>query len=83
MIANDRGLHTRPSTEVVKCAARFNCIIKLIHQKQEVNARSLLGVLMLAAPKGAKISVTAEGVDASEAIEALQDLAKNKFNIKY
>lgn len=83
VIGNDRGLHTRPSTEIVRCASRFSCVIKLTHQKLEVNARSLLGVLMLAAPKGAKIGIIAEGEDAEEAILALQELAKKNFNIKY
>jgi len=83
IIANDRGLHTRPSTELVKCATSFKSHIQLVYQKQTVNAKSLLGVLMLAATRGAKISVEAEGEDAKEAIQALLALAKHNFYIKY
>jgi len=83
VVANEKGLHTRPSTELVKCAAHFKSEITLKYQDLSVNAKSLLGILMLAAAKGAKIQIEAEGSDAKEAIEAIISLAKNKFNIKY
>lgn len=83
VIANDRGLHTRPATELVKCASAFKSQVYLIHQKQSVNAKSLLGILMLAAAKGGKISIEAEGEDAEEAVLAIIALAKNKFYLKY
>jgi len=83
IIKNDRGLHTRPSTEIVKRAAMFSSEIKLIYQKVETNAKSLLGILMLAAPKGAKIKIMAYGEDAEEAVESLVSLAGSNFNIKY
>jgi phosphocarrier protein len=83
VILNDRGLHTRPSTELVKCANHFKSHISLIYQKHVINAKSLLGILMLAAPKGAKIQVEAEGEDAEEAVQALIDLAKSYFHIHY
>ena len=83
IISNDRGLHTRPSTELVKCASSFTSQIFLSYQKLSVNAKSLLGVLMLAAKKGAKIQVEAEGEDAEAAISALTELACNNFYIKY
>ena len=82
-VANDRGLHTRPSTEIVKCATAFKSDVKLAYQKLEVSAKSLLGILMLAAAKGAKINVIAEGDDAEEAVASLLALAKQNFNIKY
>jgi phosphocarrier protein HPr len=83
VVGNDRGLHTRPSTEIVKCASAFKSEVKLIHKKTEVNAKSLLGILMLAAAKGSKIGIVAEGVDAEAAVKSLVDLAQNKFNIHY
>lgn len=83
VVRNDRGLHTRPSTEIVKCAASFSSEIKLHYERNEVNAKSLLGILMLAAEKGAKIRVMARGGDAQEALEALVSLAEKKFNIPY
>ena len=83
IIKNDKGLHTRPSTELVKLASTYKCHIKLIHNKTEVNAKSLLGILMLAATKGSKIVVEAEGDDAENAVDGLVHLAHNKFNITY
>jgi phosphocarrier protein len=83
IIRNDRGLHTRPATEIVKCAVKFKSEIKLYHQRREVNAKSLLGILMLAAHKGARITVKATGKDATSAVETLMDLARQNFNIHY
>lgn len=83
VVLNDKGLHTRPSTELVKCAARFNAQIHLTYRSHVVNAKSLLGILMLAAEKGAKIQIEAIGEDAEEAILALQKLAMRRFNISY
>ena len=83
VVRNMRGLHTRPSTEIVKCASGFKAEVKLCYHKQEVNAKSLLGILMLAASKGAKISVEAVGEDAKNAVESLILLARNNFNIQY
>lgn len=83
IVRNDRGLHTRPATELVKCSVNFKSEIKLRNQKQEVNAKSLLGILMLAAAKGTKIQIEAEGPDAPEAVEALINLANLNFNVCY
>lgn len=82
-ILNDKGLHTRPSTELVKCASSFNSKIDLYCRNFVVNAKSLLGILMLAANKGTKIRIEADGDDAVEAVETILKLANNKFNIKY
>ena len=83
IVKNEKGLHTRPSTELVKCAASFNCRVNLFYREYIVNAKSLLGILMLAANKGSRITVEAEGTDAEDAMDALIELAKNKFHIKY
>lgn len=82
-IANDRGLHTRPSTELVKCASSFRSDVIITYQDYAVNAKSLLGVLMLAATKGAKIAIEAAGEDAEEAVQSIIALAKNNFHINY
>lgn len=82
-VLNDKGLHTRPSTELVKCAANFNCEIHLSYRNYIVNAKSILGILMLAAGHGAKVVIEAVGEDAEEAINAILKLAKNGFNIRY
>lgn len=82
-VENDRGLHTRPSTEIVKCATSFKSEVRLVYQKNQVNAKSILGVLMLAAAKGARIRIEAVGEDAEEAVSSLISLARNNFNIHY
>lgn len=82
-VVNEKGLHTRPSTELVKCATTFKSQVTLIYQDYTVNAKSLLGILMLAAARGAKIRVEAEGEDAELAVKSILKLARDKFNIKY
>jgi len=83
VVLNDKGLHTRPSTELVKCAANYNSSVHLSYREYIVNAKSILGILMLAAERGAKIAIEAIGDDAHEAVSAILDLAKNRFNINY
>jgi len=83
VVKNEKGLHTRPSTELVKCCSSFNSKINLYYRNYTVNAKSLLGILMLAAGKGAEIKIEAVGSDAKNAIDAILILASNRFNIKY
>lgn len=83
IVMNDKGLHTRPSTELVKCATSFKCQINLIYQDIVVNAKSLLGILTLAAARGARIEMEATGEDAELAIATLIELARNKFYIHF
>jgi len=83
IVMNEKGLHTRPSTELVKCATSFKSQVLLTYQSYTVNAKSLLGILMLAASRGSKIYVTAEGEDAEEAVKSILVLARNKFHINY
>ncbi len=82
-VMNDKGLHTRPATELVKCATHYRSEVQLSHQEMTVNAKSLLGILMLAAAKGAKVTVEAIGEDAEEVICSILDLARNRFHISY
>lgn len=83
IVINEKGLHTRPSTELVKCASSFKSRVSLQFQELNVNAKSLLGILMLAAARGSKITVEAVGDDAEEAVKSILELANNKFYIKY
>ncbi len=83
IILNEKGLHTRPATELVKCASSFKSQIFLEYQGKKVNAKSLLSILMLAATRGSKISIYASGGDAKSAVDTLKKLASSKFNIKY
>ena len=83
IVLNARGLHTRPSTEIVKCLTKFKSEVALKYKSTKVNGRSLMGILMLAAEKGSRIEVFATGDDAEEAVSALLLLAKNQFYINY
>jgi len=83
IILNEKGLHTRPATELVKCASIFKSQIFLIYGGVNVNAKSLFGILMLAATRGAKIEIEAEGIDAEAAIASIIKLATTKFNAHY
>jgi phosphocarrier protein HPr len=82
-VLNDKGLHTRPSTELVRCTAHYNSHVQLSYRDYVVNAKSLLGILMLAAERGAKIGVEAVGDDAQAVVDAILMLAKNQFNMRY
>jgi len=83
IVKNDKGLHTRPSTELVKCATGFRASVRLYYRDYAVNGKSLLGILMMAAERGAKIRVEAAGVDAEDAVRSIVSLANRKFNINY
>jgi len=83
IVINDKGLHTRPSTELVKCATSFRSQVQLIYQDLVVNAKSLLGILTLAASRGSRIEIEAFGEDAEEAVATIIELARNKFYIHY
>lgn len=83
IVRNSGGLHTRPATELVRCAIGFKSAIVVRYEKQEVNAKSLLSVLMLAAARGSEIYVEATGDDAKQAIDALMQLAKENFKVNY
>jgi phosphocarrier protein len=78
-ILNKNGLHARPAAEIVKIAAKFQSEITLIRDGTEVNGKSIMGVMMLAAECGATLLLRAEGADADAALDALDALIKNKF----
>jgi phosphocarrier protein HPr len=78
-ITNKRGLHARASAKIVEAAARFQSQIMVIKDGTEVDARSIMGLMMLAASMGTDIDVTAQGDDAAEALKALVALAEAKF----
>ena len=83
VVQNEKGLHTRPATELVKCTSTFKANITLSLQDLTVNAKSLLGILMLAASRGSKVKIEAIGIDAEDAVKSLIELASNKFYINY
>ena len=78
-IVNRNGLHARPAAEIVKFAAKFQSEITIVKDDLDVNGKSIMGVMMLAAEHGSTITFRAEGPDAEQALEALATLVSNKF----
>ena len=78
-VVNQAGIHARPSAEIVKTTARFTSAVTLSLDGLDVNAKSIMGVMMLAAPCGSDVSVRAEGDDAEAAVAALAELFASKF----
>jgi phosphocarrier protein len=78
-IVNKHGLHARPAAEMVKAASRFESDITIARDDLEVNGKSIMGVMMLAAEFGASITLRASGPDADEALEALAALVASRF----
>ena len=78
-ITNKKGLHARASAKVVEAAARFQSQIRITKDGQTVDARSIMGLMMLAASEGSEITVDAEGPDAGAALAAIVALAEAKF----
>jgi len=79
VIKNEFGLHARPAAALVSLTSKFKSQIFLIKDDTKVNAKSILGVLVLAAESGSTVQVEAEGEDADEAITQIQELAENHF----
>jgi phosphocarrier protein HPr len=78
-IVNKLGIHARPAAEIVKTAARFGSNITIVRDDLEVNGKSIMGVMMLAAEQGAMIDIKAEGPDAEAALDALAAVIADGF----
>jgi phosphocarrier protein HPr len=78
-IVNKLGIHARPAAEIVKTAGRFRSNITIIRDDLEVNAKSIMGVMMLAAEFGSTVTLRAIGDDADAALDALCAVIANKF----
>lgn len=78
-IINVKGMHARAAAEFTKVATRFKARIFISRDGVEVNGKSIMGVLMLAAYCGSTISVRAEGEDSEDALDALQELVETRF----
>jgi phosphocarrier protein len=79
-IRNKLGLHARAAAKLVHLAARYQSSVKLTRDHQEVNGKSILGILLLAACQGATLGITCEGSDESEAMAALTKLIDDRFD---
>ncbi len=78
-IKNKFGLHARPASLLVKLAGSFKSEVQLVKEDTEVNAKSILGVMMLAAGPGNVVTITASGPDEDDAVKALSELIENRF----
>jgi phosphocarrier protein len=78
-IVNKNGLHARPAAEIVKLSTRFKAEITIVRDDLEVNGKSIMGVMMLAAEFGSKVLVRANGPDAEQAVNAIAELVAAKF----
>ena len=78
-IQNEEGLHARPAAKFVKLASQFSSEIWVEKDGEEINGKSIMGLMMLAAAKGAVIKVTADGDDADEAISKISALVNSGF----
>ncbi len=78
-ICNERGLHARASAKFVKLASGFDAEIHVTREGTTVDARSIMGLLMLGAGPGSTIDISAEGAEAETAVEALAELVCGRF----
>ena len=80
VVTNKLGIHARPAAMFVRTANRFNCDIFVEKDGEKVNGKSIMGLMMLAAGPGSKLTIHAEGNDASQALAELETLIKRKFD---
>jgi phosphocarrier protein HPr len=80
LITNKLGLHARASAKLTQVASGYKCELWLMRNGRRVNAKSIMGVMMLAAGKGASIIIEANGDDAEAALAALQKLIADRFD---
>jgi phosphocarrier protein len=78
-IVNKNGMHARPAAQFVKQACQFQCDVLVEKDDEQVNGKSIMGLMMLAAARGEKIKIITEGVDAENAMTTLGGLVKGGF----
>jgi phosphocarrier protein HPr len=78
-VRNRHGLHARPAAEFVKLAGRFRSSVWVRKEELEVNGKSIMGMMMLAAEFGSELTIRAAGEDAESAVEQLAALVENRF----
>jgi phosphocarrier protein len=81
-IQNRNGLHARPAAEIVKTASKFKSDITILREDLEVNGKSIMGVMMLAAEFGSTLTLRASGPDEDEAVKAISAVIASKFGEK-
>lgn len=80
VVLNEQGLHARPCRMISQTAMGFKCDIKLVKDGYEVNAKSIMGILSMAASKGSVITIIADGIDEKKAVEEISRLFETKFD---
>lgn len=78
-IVNKLGLHARAASKFVQTASQFDADIRVTKDEREVSGKSIMGVMMLAAARGSRIRLSAEGADADAALDALEGLVADRF----
>ena len=78
-VKNALGLHTRPATVIVKLLQNSKCDVFFTHKRETINAKSILSILMLAAKKNSKITITVDGEDAEDTLGKLVEAFENRF----
>ena len=78
-VVNEAGIHARPAAEIVKTAARFKSDVTIVKDGLDVNAKSIMGVMMLAAECGSTVVLKGDGEDAQAAIDAIAQVIENGF----
>jgi phosphocarrier protein len=79
-VQNKLGIHARPAAMFVKTASQFSSDILVEKDGEQINGKSIMGLMMLAAGQGSRLKIIAEGADAGQAIEKIEQLFKIKFN---
>jgi|SRR5581483_2649243 len=80
IVLNKQGIHARPAAQFVKIANRFSCNILVEKDGEKINGKSIMGLMMLAAGPGSKLTVYCDGEDCQEALNAIEALIKRKFD---
>jgi len=80
VVSNKLGIHARPAAMFVKIANKFSCDVYVEKDDERVNGKSIMGLMMLAAGQGSKLTIKCEGPDADKVMEELEELIQQKFN---
>ncbi|MEP6955699.1 MAG: HPr family phosphocarrier protein [Chthoniobacterales bacterium] len=79
-IVNRLGMHARPAAMFVRIASRFRCEVWVEKEGEQINGKSIMGLMMLAAGQGSKLTIRCAGADAEEALAELEQLIASRFN---
>jgi phosphocarrier protein HPr len=80
VVTNKLGVHARPAALFVKAANRFSCSVLVEKDGEQINGKSIMGLMMLAAGPGSKLLITCEGEDCHQALDDIEALVKRKFD---